>query len=87
MTTDGKDPRAFVHSLEYSYYFEENSIFYRPPNHLNTMKRCIAVQFEFPTKNFGEDFVWTNNVAKSKLLKTQEVITQPYYFYLYRTKK
>lgn len=77
----GQHKKPFIHSLRYDHYFEKDGIYYRPPNHLNPMRRCIAVQFTFPESNFGEDLQWTVKVAQSKLLKTEAVIDEPYYFY------
>lgn len=39
ITFDGKNPKKFIHSIKYDSYFEKNNIYYRPPNHLNPIKR------------------------------------------------
>ena len=65
-----------------SSYFEQDGVYYRPPNHLNPMKREIAIQFKFPEQYHGEDLCWAMALAQSGLLKTEETITEPYYFYL-----
>jgi hypothetical protein len=83
ITTNGTDARKFIHSIAYDHYFEKDNVYFRPPNHLNPIKRSIAIQFAFPEKNFGEDTDWAMSIADSKLLKTEEVIDTPYYFYLY----
>ncbi len=86
ITTNGTNAKTFIHSLAYNKYFEHNNTYFRPPNHLNPIKRSVAVQFNFPEKNFGEDTDWAMAIARSGLLKTEEVINTPYYFYLYEDK-
>ena len=85
LTWIGGNPRTFIHSIQYNSYFEKNGVYYRPPNHLNTMKRSIAQSFLFATDpvvgNQGEDTKWAMEIARSKLLKTEEPLTIPYYFY------
>jgi glycosyltransferase involved in cell wall biosynthesis len=84
MTTNGKHPEIFKHSLAYNdKYCTENGVHLRPPNHLNPIRRDIALQFSFPENNFGEDRSWTLLLAQSGLLKTEAVLDVPYYFYLY----
>lgn len=86
MTRNGNDPRRFIHSIEYDHYFESKKVYYRPPNHLNPMRRSIAIQYLFPEKNVGEDTDWAMKIAKAKLLKTEERIAEPYYYYQWVTK-
>ncbi|HEV2600750.1 MAG TPA: glycosyltransferase [Candidatus Babeliales bacterium] len=84
MTTHGKNPEIFKHSIAYNNkYCTEDGVHFRPPNHLNPIKRDIAAQFSFPEANYGEDYSWAHLLAESALLKTEAVIEEPYYFYLY----
>lgn len=87
ITTNGKDPKKFIHSIKYHSWFAKDGIYYRPPNHLNPIKRSIAIQFLFPEKNYGEDAVWSMAIAQSGLLKKEEWIDTPYYYYLFVSKK
>lgn len=87
ITFDGKKAKKFVHSIQYQKYFESNNEYFRPPNHLNPIRRAIAIQFAYPEKNHGEDTDWAMQVANSGLLKTEEIIDEPYYFYLFATRK
>ena len=87
LTTDGKDPKKFIHSLAYDEWFEKAGVYYRPPNHLNPMKTSIAKQFKFPDISHGEDRDWSMQIQKSGLLKTEFSIGKTYYFYDYRTSK
>lgn len=83
ITVCGTNPRKFIHSIKYDSWFEKNTTYYRCPNHLNPIRRDIAIQFKFPEKNFQEDLDWSMQIARSGLLKYEEEITKPYYFYLF----
>lgn len=77
----GDHCKKFIHSLKYNSYFEKDSVYYRPPNHLNPMRRSVAIQFMFPELNHSEDLQWTIKLTQSCLLKTEVAIDEPYYFY------
>lgn len=83
ITTRGENPQLFVHSIKNKEYFWANGMYQRPPNHLNPIKRTHAIQFRFPESNMYEDTDWAMQLARSGLLKTEEVIDIPYYFYQY----
>lgn len=85
MTTNKLNPKKFVHSIEYDQYFEKDNIYYRPPNHLNLIKREIASKFKFPEKNFGEDTGWAMQICKSGIIKTEYKINKPLYHYNFNT--
>ncbi len=87
LTTDGQDPKSFIHSLVYSEWFEKHGVYCRPPNHLNPMKTSIAKQFKFPDISHGEDMDWSMQIQKSGLLKTEFSIGKPFYFYEYTSIK
>ena len=87
ITFNGQHPRHFIHSISYDHYFEKDGVFYRPPNHLNPIKKEIAQQFLFPETNWQEDTDWALQIAHSGLLKTEAYIREPYYFYHYVTDK
>ena len=74
--------KAFVHSLRYSEYSEDKKLYYRPPNHLNAVKRSIAEKFTFSSKNYGEDTDYAMYLAENKLLKSEKFL--PYTLYQYR---
>lgn len=87
ITTDGKEPKTFIHSLKYDSYFEENNIYYRCPNHLNVIRRSIAIKIPFSEKNFGEDTDFALALNKSGLLKTEYSIPYIIYYYDYISNK
>jgi glycosyltransferase involved in cell wall biosynthesis len=85
-TENGSNPQLFIHSIAYDSYFDRDGIFYRPPNHLNPIKREKASQFLFPELYWKEDDPWALSIAKSGCLKTEAKIDEPYYFYNYKSK-
>lgn len=87
ITTDGKNPKPFIHSLDYKEWFEKDGVYYRGINHLNCVKREIAVQIGFPEKNHGEDYDYSMKLMKSGLLKTEHKIEEILYYYKYISKK
>jgi hypothetical protein len=87
MTTDGARPHTFIHSARYKTYFDQNKIYYRPPNHLNAIKKTIAEKFKFPERNFSEDTDWAMQLSKSNLIQTEATVNVVIYYYLYRSKK
>ena len=80
------------HTMKYDYWSHENDPdnpglmkFYRCPNHLNPVKRELAVQVPFPEINFGEDGKYSN--ALRQFLDTEVYIQESIYIYLYRSNK
>jgi len=70
---------TFIHSLQYKDWFEKNGIYYRCPNHLNTVKRELAMQVGFPDVVVEEDRAYSLKLYP--LLKTETVIKDIIYFY------
>lgn len=87
ITFNGENPKKFIHSIEYHDYFEENEVYFRPPNHLNAIRKSIAEQFHFPEVNHGEDTNWAMHISNSNMLKSEHKITDTIYFYDYLTDK
>lgn len=85
ITFDGRGPRKFIHSKRYDHWFEKNGIYYRTPNHLNPVKRELAVQVGFPDSRHGEDAVYSSNLFPR--LQSEEYIDGPIYFYNYKSNK
>jgi glycosyltransferase involved in cell wall biosynthesis len=79
------------HSLRYESWFENRDTnlgfmrYYRNPNHLNPVKREYALQTKFPEISMGEDKDYSYKILKH--LKTEEYITEPIYYYLFRRNK
>ena len=87
MTTNGANPRKFIHSLSYNSYFEKDRVYFRPPNHLNCLKKSLVKDFKFQEINFGEDTEWAMRVCKSGVLKTEFKHQVTLYYYQYMTRK
>lgn len=90
MTTNGKNPEIFEHSIKYTLYKTnaEGEVKYeRFPNHLNAIKATIAKKFKFPETNWGEDTDFAHQVFRSGLIKTEHYSDKVLYQYLYNNKK
>ena len=87
MNTDGFNQKRFEHSISHFQYFENHDVYYRYPNHLNPIKRGIAIQFKFPEQNFGEDTNWATQIRDSGLLQTEASIDKVIYHYRYKSRK
>ena len=85
ITTDGNNPKKFIHSLRYRHWFERRGVYYRNPNHLNPIKREIVMLEPFPEINMGEDAEFSKSVLKH--LKSEIYIEGPIYYYEFRTQK
>jgi glycosyltransferase involved in cell wall biosynthesis len=69
----------FRHSIQFQCWYTGIDAFYRTPNHLNPIKRKIALNVCFPSKNFGEDQHYSDGIKRQ--LKTEKYIDHPIYFY------
>lgn len=73
--------KEFIHSNKFDSYWEDSKYYYRPPNHLNPIRRSITSQFEFPLINRGEDTDWSLKICRTGLLKKEIFIDKVLYFY------
>lgn len=91
LVADGIYDGIFEHSIKYKVWRTNGDMEYvkyeRPPNHLNCIKSSIAKQFKFPELKHGEDHVWSMDIQKSGILKTEYYIDQVIYFYNFKTNK
>ena len=62
-------------------YVERDGMYYRWPNHLAVMKRDKVRHIKFPDIWQQEDFKWSEQIAKRKLLKTEVHIDSFLYHY------
>ena len=72
--------RKFTHSIKYNNWFKDNNEYYRCPNHLNAVKRELALKVGFPDVSMAEDQDFSLRLRP--LLKTEAEITKLIYFYL-----
>lgn len=87
ITTDGKNPKPFKHSIEYKEMYERDGVYYRPPNHLNVVRSSIAKQMVFPDWPRSEDSNYCFQLRDSGLLKVEYKIDETLYYYDYVTDK
>jgi len=74
-------PELFIHSIKYKEWITVDGIHQRCPNHLNPVKRELALQVPYPEKNYGEDMDYAMRLLP--LLKTEVMIDDCImYFYL-----
>jgi glycosyltransferase involved in cell wall biosynthesis len=69
----------FYHSIQFQDWYTGPDGFYRTPNHLNPVKRKLALKIMFPEMNFGEDQEYSKRIRN--LIKTEKYIPEPIYFY------
>lgn len=87
ITTDGKDPKPFRHSIDYKEMYEADGVYYRPPNHLNVVRSSIAKQMTFPDWQRSEDSNYCFQLRDSGLLKVEYKIEPVLYYYDYVSDK
>lgn len=86
ITFDGIDPKIFKHSIIYDRYSEDDHVYYRPPNHLNPIKRKLVENIKFPNQNLSEDTDWALQILNKKLLKSESKLDEIMYFYKFSRK-
>lgn len=69
----------FKHSLEYKEWYDNNNVYYRMPNHLNTIKRDLALRVGYKNLSRGEDYDFSQRLLP--LLKTENVVPGILYYY------
>lgn len=71
---------VFIHSTKYDHWYEENGVYFRCPNHLNAIKRELALSVGFLEIDSGEDKDFSMRIFS--LLKTETEIDGIIYYYL-----
>lgn len=87
ITTDGRNPQRFSHSMTNGSLWQTvKGVHYRGPNHLNAVRRTLALQVGFASQNIGEDHDFAQRLFP--LLK-KEVLTgtDPLYHYWFNSKQ
>jgi hypothetical protein len=83
---DGVLDSPFEHSLKHSTWERlPGGLYIRPPNHLNAVRREIALEVRFPEISVGEDRDYCLRLREK--LKTEHEITEPIYRYNYNSWK
>lgn len=81
ITFRGTNPRIFIHSVRYKEYFSKNGIYYRPPYHLNPIRRDIAMRYKFEEIDYSEDIDWAIRICRDGTLKKEYFIDKTIYYY------
>ena len=81
ITFRGCHPCEFVHSVRYSEIFSRDHTYYRPPTHLNPIRRAIALRYRFPDVSYSEDFYWALQMRDDHALQREEFIDSLLYYY------
>jgi len=84
LTRDGSHVGIFTHSIKYKKWFQKGKEYYRCPNHLNPIRKDLALKVKFPNKNWGEDRDYS--VGLRSYLKKEVFIDQILYYYLFISK-
>ncbi len=70
----------FYHTIECTGWYQKDGKYYRTPNHLNTVKRELALQTGFLEINRGEDVDYSTRLRP--LLETESYIEGLLYYYI-----
>jgi len=81
ITFRGSHPHEFIHSLRYTDFFSRNHTLYRPPYHLNPIRREIAARYRFLDVSYSEDFEWAQQMRRDSALRNEEFIDSVLYYY------
>jgi glycosyltransferase involved in cell wall biosynthesis len=81
ITFRGSHPHEFIHSIRYSDYFSRNHTYYRPPYHLNPIRRGIAARYKFRDVSYSEDIDWSLRMRRDEALKREAFIDSILYYY------
>ena len=81
ITTNGQNEQQWHISKDYGSWFEQDSIYYRTPNHISPVRRELALQVGFPEISHGEDYVYS--IGLIPILKTETKILGNLYHYDY----
>lgn len=81
ITFRGKRPSAFIHSLRYPDYSSRGGVYYRPPYHLNPVRRSIAALYPFLEIRYSEDIEWALRLQRHGALRREEFVDADLYHY------
>jgi glycosyltransferase involved in cell wall biosynthesis len=79
LIVDNLNPIKFIHSLRYKEWRQNGKEFERTPNHINPIKRELALSIGFNKISHGEDHDFSKRIQP--ILKTEVFISNPLYFY------
>jgi len=80
LVENGKNTKPFEHSLKYESWSQDAGKYTRNPNHLNPIRRSIALKVGFPPVMSGEDNAYSMKIRP--LLETEVMIDSVIYYYV-----
>lgn len=83
---NGVYDKPFLHSDKYSHWYNTIPAYIRTVNHLNCIKRDIALQIPYENITVGEDGRYSEQLKASGLIKSEYQIKETLYLYYDRTK-
>lgn len=84
---NGRYRRNFMHSIECNEYTQDRYFYYRPPNHINPIRREIAIDYKFPEINMGEDTDFAMRMSRDGALRSEVFVDHFLYEYHYVSRK
>lgn len=82
MTTAGGVPEKFEHSIKHQEWTFTDGVHKRGPNHLNVIRRDLALKVGFPSVSHSEDYAFSTGL-RPLLKKEINMGDEPLYSYLY----
>lgn len=79
----GIKQRPTYHSLKYGGWSDDKRGYYRDLSHLNPIKRELALLVDYRTVGFPDDLNWVDRMRELGVVKTEHVVKDPMYFYMY----
>ena len=80
LTIDDKNPAPFYHSIQYDDWISKDYKYYRCPNHINPVKRELALKAGWDDMKTGGDYKYSMRLKP--FLKTETIIEKCMYYYL-----
>lgn len=71
----------FIHSTRYTDYFSRSHAYYRPPYHLNPIRREIALRYPFANVSYSEDIDYALRLRDDGALRNEVFIDALLYHY------
>ena len=82
-----KHKSMFYHTIKNKKYYRSMRGYERPPNHLNPMRRDIALQYSFEDISMGEDTDWAMRICLDGKLKKEVFLPRVLYYYDFQPQK
>jgi hypothetical protein len=81
VTYRGTHARKFVCSTRNEEYCTKGGVVLMPPNHLNPVRRSIALQYEYEDVSRGEDSDRATRMSRARALRREVFLDETLYYY------